>query len=139
MISLEKRVLGLERTQNFLLIVAGLAMLLSGGYISLQAVEKSRHRLWVSGAANGEVYLSAGSDGPFIVTHLIRVRPGQAPFALVRLPEPVVFVESGNRTITREETARLRWFDRFGEPVTEFYANERLQVLYHRPLVAKAR
>lgn len=135
----EKRMQRLERTQTFMLAAMVLVALLYGGYLSLQFVEESRHRLSVSGGANGEIRLSAGSDGPFIATHLIRFRPGQAPFALARLPEPVVFVESGSRTITREETAHLRWFDRFGEPATEFYADERLQVLYYRPQVARPR
>ena len=137
MTALEKRVLRLERIHTFMLAATVLAALLFGGYLSLQFIEKTRHRLSASGRANSEIRLSAGSDGPFITTHLIRIRPAQAPFALARLPEPVVFVESGSRTISQEEAARLRWFDRFGEPVNEFYADEEIQALYYRPQVAK--
>jgi hypothetical protein len=139
MASLEKRVQRLERTHTFMLVATLAVALLYSGYLALRFVDGTRHRLSVSGGVNDDIHLSAGSDGPFIATHLIRFRPGQAPFALARLPEPLVFVESGSRTITREEMARLRWFDRFGEPVTAFYVDERLQALYQRPLVAKAR
>jgi hypothetical protein len=139
MTPLEKRVQRLERTHTFMLVATVLVALLYSGYLALRFVDGTRHHLSVSGEANDEIRLSAGSDGPFIATHLIRIRPGQAPFALTRLPESLVFVESGSRTITREEMARLRWFDRFGEPVTAFYVDERLQALYHRPLVATTR
>lgn len=77
---------------------------------------------------SGDLRFSSGSDGPFIITHLITYESewGRAAAAL---PEPIAFYDSGGVSITRKEIQSLNWINSQGDSV-KAPDSSKIKVLY---------
>lgn len=127
----------LEPGNPFLVLALLLGGIICGGYATLDSLTADLKTLRLYEERNGDLRFSASSDGPFVVTHLIRVEPGRGRTAVAALPEPIAIAESGGKILSRAQIARLRWIDNYSQPMTEFLPDSRFEAIYHRPLVAK--
>jgi hypothetical protein len=85
---------------------------------------------------DGEVLrLTAPSDGPFVVTHLVnRSNQSTAP-----LPHPLGYIESHGVYITGDEYKKLEWRSMYGEKIAGPPVGAKVTALYYRPLEARWR
>jgi hypothetical protein len=76
--------------------------------------------------------LSALTDGPFVITHLVdrRTRSWAA------LPSPIAVVDSHGVYIPINDVKKLHWQDYLGQPCPFPATNARITALYYRSLTA---
>lgn len=77
--------------------------------------------------------ISAMSDGPFVITHLVVKQPEAGTEAVGRLPEPIVIVEAGRREVTGEDLRSIDWRDYRGSPIPPPIPGTPIRLLYTRP------
>jgi hypothetical protein len=104
-------------------------------------------RLRVSWQPDGSLTVSSMSDGPFVITHLVKSQiyvsdtdVGQAvqkyeETGIAQLQRPLVIVESGWVGLSKAEFDKLNWFGRSsGEPVAppRKGSGVQIEVLYYK-------
>jgi hypothetical protein len=86
---------------------------------------------------NGGLALVTGSDGPFVVTHLIldgHEAADESQKAVAQLSNPVVIIDSKGAIISPEEVKKLTWKDTTGQSVPPPHEGTPIRALYYRPL-----
>jgi hypothetical protein len=101
-------------------------------------LEERHHALTLSWDG-ADVRLYAGSDGPFVVTHLVRYGDGvTVDTAVAALPEPLAIMSSGGRRIPASVMQQFVWRStRSDEQVAGPPAGAPLRAFYYRPRVAQ--
>ena len=120
-----------DRTSLALLVVAVFA------FLAFHELEKLRMSpLRMMRLSDGSVSFSSWSDGPFVVTHLVKYADHEGDKAVAPLPQPMAIIDSHGATLTAEEVSKLRWVNIFGEPTRAPALTNELNALYSRPLVS---
>jgi hypothetical protein len=84
---------------------------------------------------DGGLNLTSASDGPFVVTHLVRIGTAtEAEKAVADLPTPIAIIDSGGAYIKREAYRKLTWRNFLGDPVPSPPEGAPIRALYYRPL-----
>lgn len=74
--------------------------------------------------------VSSPKDGPWVITHLIKLRDGASEYAVARLPAPATIIDSRGERYTLESIQALPWITRsgatspppaIGHPMKAFY------------------
>ena len=115
----------------------GLAVLLMLGLVGrwgLQQVHDEHYALRVSWTEEGDLRFRSPSDGPFIVTHLVKVEPVEPTRSVAKLREPIVIIDSWGATLKKSEFESLTWLSYLGEPHPSPAAGTKLIAFYYRPL-----
>lgn len=82
-----------------------------------------------------DLTLRSVSDGPFLVTHLVRYgTPSEADKAVAALPQPLAIIDSGGATIPRDLYRKLVWRNFLGQRVPAPPEGAPVGALYTRPL-----
>lgn len=132
--TIEDRIQRLEQRNRIslaLLIIAALA------FLTFHELEKLRMSpLRMMRSSDGSVSFSSWSDGPFVVTHLVKYADHEGDKAVAPLPQPMVIIDSHGATLTAEEVSKLRWVNILGEPTRAPALTDELNALYSRPQVS---
>jgi hypothetical protein len=90
----------------------------------------------VSWETDGGITFSSMSDGPFIINALIlSTSPENAPNIIAQLPKPVIIVESGRVSLTKQEVDKLVWYERHNREQNSAPAKGApVKALYHKAL-----
>ena len=76
-------------------------------------IQTDIERINVLCETDGSISFSSMSDGPFIIDALIfSTSPENAPDIIAQLPKPIVIVESGRVSLTKQEVEKLIWYER---------------------------
>ena len=105
----------------------------------LNSTLSSVRALSVTWQSSGEIRLSSASDGPFVVTHLVKYGNNEGEKAVAQLPQPVAIVDSAGMTIEKDDISKLQWVNIYGQPVTAPKAGAEIKALYYRPEMATRR
>lgn len=86
---------------------------------------------------DGGLKLSSVSDGPFLVTHLVRLPGHDAREAIAQIPTPLAIIDSSGAKITRDEYLKLVWKNYTGTPAIAPVEGAPLRALYVRPVYSE--
>jgi hypothetical protein len=97
-----------------------LIVLLTIGFLAVAAIAVVRHQMtemfrpkaaW--GTSTLHVY--SAKDGPWIITHLIKLRDGTNEYAVAQLPAPVTIIDSRGEHFTTNFLQSLTWITHSGD------------------------
>ena len=115
----------------------GLAVLLTlslaGRWVD-QQIFTEIHKLHITWTAQGDLDFSSLSDGPFIVTHLVKVQPIEPTPSVAELPIPIVIIDSAGAILKKSDFESLSWFSYLHEPHPAPIAGTQVIAFYYRPL-----
>lgn len=112
--TIEDRVQHLEQRNRISLALLMFAVLALLAFNELEKLRMSPLRMMR--LSDGSVSFSSWSDGPFVVTHLVKYADHEGDKAVAPLPQPMAIIDSQGATLTAEEVSKLRWVNIFGEP-----------------------
>ena len=135
----EERIRRLEIWNLILLTLIVLSVLGFIGNAWLNSTLTNVRALSVAWQSDGEIHFSSASDGPFVITHLVKYGNNEGEKAVARLPQPLAIVDSAGSTLSKGEVTKLVWVNIFGEPVTAPKAGTEIKALYFRPEMATRR
>lgn len=81
---------------------------------------------------------SSMSDGPFLVTHLVRYSEYEGDKAVAPLPQAIVIIDSHGAMLTAREGSKLSWVILFGEPTKGPASTDELKGLFYRSQVSNS-
>lgn len=102
----------------------------------LNSMRADLRALSIRWQTDGSVQFSSASDGPFVVTHLVKYGNSKREMALARLLQPLAIIESGGATISKGDVAKLVWVNTYGQSVTAPKDGIQIKALYFRPETA---
>src|SRR4028118_18775 len=135
----DKKIRRLVIWNRIWLVLLVLALVSFAGSAWLGSTFSRARALSATWLPSGEVRLSSASDGPFVVTHLVKYGHDEGEKAVARLPQPIAIVDSAGATIEKDVIAKLAWVNIFGEPVPAPNVGSNIEVLYYRPEVTNRR
>ena len=120
---------------NRLWIAAAVLLTLGllGGWVIQTAVDRV-NSLRVSWTESGDLRFRSISDGPFIVTHLLKVEPVEPTPSVAKLREPIVIIDSAGAVLKRTDFENLNWFSYLNEPHPRAAVGTEVIAFYYRPL-----
>lgn len=124
-----RRLIGWNRLWLALLLVGAVAWGAQHMWIQERLETRALRMRW----GEGGLKLYSASDGPFLVTHLVRLPGMDADKAVARLPDPLAIIDSGGAVVTREAYRKLVWRNYLGTPVAAPAEGSPLHALYTRP------
>jgi hypothetical protein len=91
--------------------------------LNLEWNELRQLRIYQTNA--GDVSLQASNNGPFVVTHLVYYGFDEPSKRVAALQPPLAIIDSAGERMTRNEIARLVWFDHRGNRTNAPRASEK--------------
>ena len=134
----EQRIRRLEIWNRALLFLLVLVALIGAGFMLDSKIRSGLRSLTVHWKPSGEIKFSSPSDGPLIVTHLIRFGSSEAEKIVAQLPRSLAIVDSSGAEISGDEAKLLKWLNIYGEPATAPKAGAKIGALYLSPQVASS-
>lgn len=122
----------LQRWNRFWVCLVVIAALTWAGHSIIDAQSQGISVLYGTWDGQG-LKLSAMTDGPFVVTHLV----DQYGKTWAALPRPIAVVDSHGSYIPVEDMKKLRWQDYLGQPCPFPVKNANISAFYYRPLTTK--
>jgi hypothetical protein len=119
-----------------------MVLLVGGGGLSwfnrfVDNVDNNVRALKVSWIADGGIKFSSSSDGPFVVTHLVKVARSEQEKSVARLSQPIVIVDSAGATLSKSEFDKLSWHGYQGDAQSSPAAGTAITAFYYKPVVTK--
>lgn len=135
----EQRIQRLELWNRGLIFLLALIVLGGVGFVLDHKIQSSIRSLKVEWKPSGEIKFSSPSDGPLVVTHLVKYGDTEAEKRVARLPRLLAIVDSAGAQISGDEAKSLVWINIYGQPVAAPKAGTKIGALYLSPRVASAR
>jgi hypothetical protein len=110
-----------------------LSLLVVAGEVWLNSMRANIRALAVKWQPDGEIRFYSVSDGPFVITHLVKHGSDEGGKAVARLPQPLAIVDSAGATLSKNNVAKLAWVNIYGQLVTSPKAGAEIKALYFRP------
>ncbi len=73
-------------------------------------------------------------DGPFVVTHLVKLRSRDGEYAAALLPDPVTIIDSRGHHFSKADIDRLEWIGTSGEKQAAPTVGAKVKAFYFIPL-----
>jgi hypothetical protein len=124
-----RRVVIWNRLWLSLLVAAGAAWTCRALIGRIQADVRQLRVAWTGDG----LALYSQSDGPFVVTHLVRWGAHDSEKAVARLPEPIAIIDSRGALVGRDTYEKLIWRNTAGDPVPAPPVGAPVGALYYRP------
>src|SRR5262245_47074595 len=84
------------------------------------------------------LHVHSAKDGPWIVTHLVKMRDGTNQYAVAALPSPVAIIDSRGECFTTNFLHSLTWITHSGDTSSPPHTGDRMSVFYFVPEQSKA-
>jgi hypothetical protein len=116
-------------TQKAMIILLTATLLIAAGVVTIrhQIAEEFRPKAtW----GTETLHLWSAKDGPWIITHLVKLREGTNEYAVARLPCPALVIDSRGEIFTTNFLQSLDWITHsgttsspptYGHPMKAFY------------------
>jgi hypothetical protein len=118
-----------QKTLAGLLVVA---LLICLGFVFLQHAVHEVHRLRVMWDGDN-VHVFSASDGPFVMTHLARMRDGTNEYAVAQLPSPVTIIDSRGERFSAGFIDSLTWITPSGSTSAPPAVGSPMKAFYYIP------
>lgn len=133
----EKQTLHLIRRNRFWLLMLWLLVLAIGALFCLNIALKNIHKDIYSlrAAWHGDtLHLVSAKDGPFMVTHLVKLRSSESEYAIAQLPQPVTIIDSRGHYFSKADIDGLTWIGFSGKEQPPPAVGAEVRALYFIPL-----
>lgn len=119
-------------------IEKSLIVVLTIGFLAVAAIAVVRHQMtemfrpkaaW--GTSTLDVY--SAKDGPWVITHLIKLRDGTNEYAVAQLPSPATIIDSRGEHFTTNFLRSLTWITRSGDTSAPPEVGQPMKAFYFVP------
>jgi hypothetical protein len=117
-----------------IVIIFFILLAISGKWLLKQAYEFN-NQVFTSWDSN-DIHVYSGSDGPFLLTHLVAYRNGHGD-AFALLPKPITITDSWGYIFKSEEISKLEWVDSKGQKQSQPLTGTKIGVMYIIPNESK--
>ena len=103
------------------------------GWILFRDIEQRTFRLRVSWT-NNNLHICSAKDGPWIVTHLVQMRPNSRFYdSVAQLPTPLTIIDSRGEYFPLQAMQSLSWVDHSGAQVAAPKPGQPMSAFYFVP------
>ena len=133
----DKQILRLIRWNRFWLLVLWLLLLALGCLFCVKSVIKNIRKDVYSLRATwhgNTLHVHSVKDGPFVVTHLVKLRSPHGEYAAAQLPSPITIIDSRGHYFSKAEIDSLEWIGISGEEQVPPAVGAKVETFYFIPL-----
>jgi hypothetical protein len=122
----------ISTTQKTLTALLAVALLICLGFIFVQHAVHQVYRLGVAWDGDS-LHVYSAYDGPWVITHLARVRDGTNEYAVAQLPSPATIIGSRGERFSAGFIHSLTWITPSGSNSAPPVVGSKMRALYYVP------